>query len=128
VNEPHAAVCGNQAGQVLNMVATDSNKSRNATVYLAGDRPDEVIKTIKRLNEMPPDGLRLLNLPAAHPVPRAARLEKILSRLYDLKPASFEEILAVEGVGPATVRAFALVGEVIYGVKPSHEDPVRYSY
>ncbi len=34
----------------------------------------------------------------------------------------------MEGVGPATVRAFALVGEVIYGVKPSHEDPVRYSF
>jgi hypothetical protein len=128
VNEPHAAVCGNPAGRVINMVAAESGKSRDAAVYLAGDRPDEVIMTIKKLNEMSADSLRVLSLPASHPVPRAARLEKILARLYGLKPSSFEEILAVEGVGPATVRAFALVGEVVYGVKPSHADPARYSF
>jgi len=36
--------------------------------------------------------------------------------------------LATYGVGPKTVRALALVAEVIYGAKPSYEDPARYSF
>jgi hypothetical protein len=31
-------------------------------------------------------------------------------------------------VGPATVRAFALVSEVIYNAAASRRDPVRYSF
>ena len=34
----------------------------------------------------------------------------------------------MKGVGPKTVRALALVGEVIYGAAPSYEDPARYSF
>ncbi len=128
VNEPHAAVCGNPMNITLNMVAEESCAARDAAVYLAGEKPDEVLQTIKKLHQLPRDKIRVLNLPASHPVPQAGRLEKTLSRLYDIKPSSYEEILSVEGVGPATVRAFALVGEVVYGVKPSHRDPVRYSF
>lgn len=34
----------------------------------------------------------------------------------------------MEGVGPKTIRALALVSEVIYGAKPSYRDPARYSF
>jgi len=33
-----------------------------------------------------------------------------------------------EGVGPKTIRAISLVSEIIYGAKPSYEDPARYSF
>ncbi len=46
----------------------------------------------------------------------------------NIKPASYEHVLAVEGVGPATVRASALISEVVYNVKASCRDPVRYSF
>jgi hypothetical protein len=55
-------------------------------------------------------------------------LEKILRLLCDSQPADYEHLLAVRGVGPKTVRALALVGEVIYAAKPSYEDPARYSF
>ena len=32
------------------------------------------------------------------------------------------------GVGGKTIRALSLVSEVIYGAKPSYEDPARYSF
>jgi len=32
------------------------------------------------------------------------------------------------GVGGRTIRALSLVSEVIYGAKPSYEDPARYSF
>jgi|SRR3989338_1426931 len=35
---------------------------------------------------------------------------------------------APHGVGPKTIRALSLISELIYGVKPSFDDPVRYSF
>jgi hypothetical protein len=32
------------------------------------------------------------------------------------------------GVGPKTIRALSLVSELIYGARPSYEDPARYSF
>jgi hypothetical protein len=55
-------------------------------------------------------------------------LEKILSRLTTEKPRTYEKLLATPGVGPKTVRALALVSEVIYGAPPSYVDPARYSF
>ncbi len=59
---------------------------------------------------------------------QSAYLEKILSRLTEEKPKSYEKLVATQGVGPKTVRALALVAEIVYGAKPSYEDPARYSF
>ncbi|OGZ72018.1 MAG: hypothetical protein A2998_01115 [Candidatus Staskawiczbacteria bacterium RIFCSPLOWO2_01_FULL_37_25b] len=81
--------------------------------------------------------LTLLNLETKefkwHPVvtedfTKSRYLEKILWRLCDQKPKNYEKLLATSGVGPKTIRALALVAEVIYGAKPSYEDPARYSF
>lgn len=55
-------------------------------------------------------------------------LKKILQKLADQKPQNYEQLLATYGVGPKTVRALSLVSEIIYGAKPSYEDPARYSF
>jgi hypothetical protein len=55
-------------------------------------------------------------------------LEKILSLVCEKKPKTYERLLATQGVGPKTMRALSLVAEVIYGAKPSYEDPARYSF
>jgi hypothetical protein len=69
----------------------------------------------------------------SHPVvredfSRSRYLEKILSILCDTKPGNYQQLLATSGVGAKTVRALALVAEVIYGARPSYEDPARYSF
>ena len=55
-------------------------------------------------------------------------LKRILQKLADEKPKTYEELLASKGVGPKTVRALSLVSEIIYGATPSYEDPARYSF
>lgn len=55
-------------------------------------------------------------------------LEKVLAALTDIKPKRYEDLVAAKGVGPKTVRALALVGEVIYGAPASYKDPARYSF
>jgi hypothetical protein len=55
-------------------------------------------------------------------------LEKILWQVCDMQPENYEKLLAIKGVGPKTMRALALVSEIIYGAEPSYEDPARYSF
>jgi hypothetical protein len=55
-------------------------------------------------------------------------LKKIFQKLCYLKPPNYEALLATEGVGPKTVRALALVAEIIYGARASLQDPARYSF
>ncbi len=55
-------------------------------------------------------------------------LVKILSKLAEQKPGSYEKLLATKGVGPKTIRALSLVSEIIYGAAPSYENPARYSF
>ncbi|MDD4170568.1 MAG: DUF763 domain-containing protein [Desulfotomaculaceae bacterium] len=127
IQEPHAAVCGEPVAQVLNMIAGESAAARETSLYLA-QRPDEVVRTLEKIACQPANAAKILSLPTTHPVPKAGRIEKTLARLNDLQPSSYEGMLAVEGVGPATIRAFALVSEVVYNAKASRKDPVRYSF
>ncbi len=114
VEEPHAAVLGVRQNRVtLNMVASESRAAREACVTLAG---------------LPPDQLVHLALPADHQIADSRRLERSLRALYEARPTDFEGVLATGGVGPKTLRALAMVAEVVFGARPSFRDPVRYAF
>jgi hypothetical protein len=51
-----------------------------------------------------------------------------MKQIYDVHPTNYEELLALKGVGPQTIRALALISDLIYGEAPSWEDPVRFSF
>jgi uncharacterized protein len=56
------------------------------------------------------------------------RLHSILLSTYDRAPRTFESLLGLEGVGARTLRALALVSEVIYGTPASTRDPARFAF
>ncbi len=56
------------------------------------------------------------------------RLKKNILKAHERMPASFEELLDVQGVGPKTIRALILVSDLVYGESPSFDDPARYSF
>jgi hypothetical protein len=60
-------------------------------------------------------------------MPRCLNWKK-MHEIYDVQPKNYEEFIAFQGVGASTVRALALIAELIYGEKPSWRDPVKYSY
>jgi len=133
VCEPHAAVCCNATGAVLNMIAKESRDSRSVVTQLACHNPDRVVAQFQRVLEMTagnsrPKGNSSLNLPFHHDIPRAVYLNKALLKLYDVQPHDFAAVLGTEGVGPKTIRALAMVAEVAYGAPASFRDPVRYSF
>lgn len=124
VCEPHWAVCCDRKSETLNLVAQESEETRQAIVTLSREKPDTLLKEEKKVAE--------LFLPAIHPVPmervRLDRLERIFVRIHERVPEDFETLLGVEGVGPKTIRALSLLSELIYGVKASLKDPSRYSF
>jgi hypothetical protein len=58
-------------------------------------------------------------------VPR--RLHGALAAAADRGPADFTELLLVPGIGARTVRALAMVAEVIHGAPCRFTDPARFS-
>ena len=73
-----------------------------------------------------------LGLPGRHHITRQdinpEKLYSIFVKTYESQPADYEELLSLKGVGAKSLRALALLSEVIYGAAPSFKDPVRYSY
>ena len=53
---------------------------------------------------------------------------KALEKAYELSPSSYEELIEVRGFGPGTVRALALISELIYNAPACWRDPLRYTF
>ncbi len=108
----------------LNLVADESEAVRAASAELARQQPSVVLDA---LSAMP-----ALTMPRRHAVLRAdvnpQYLQKILLTAYDRAPENFETLLGMEGVGARTLRALALVSEIIYGTPASTRDPARFSF
>ncbi|HEX2167397.1 MAG TPA: DUF763 domain-containing protein [Longimicrobiales bacterium] len=126
VNEPHAGVASDVAAQgVLNLVASESAATRTAATRFAGEDPARTAKEIARAIT--------LELPRRHWVdierdinPR--HLKSVMLSTYQAAPADFEGLLAIKGVGGATLRALSLISELLYGAPASTRDPARYSF
>lgn len=125
VVEPHAAVCCDVRVRPLNLVAAESEAARAAITALAA-RPDrEVARALARLPELVLPERHALK-PALDVDPRY--LSKILLRTYEQAPPDFERLLGIEGVGAKTLRALALLAELIYGTPASTRDPARFAF
>jgi hypothetical protein len=136
VNEPHdAIVCDVQRELALDMTSSESEEARKVSVDLA----KEGVKRIKRdLLSLRPKHQRALTEWLGSVRDRDYAVEilkmprnvnwKALKQAYEFQPRNYEELLSMRGVGPATVRALALVAEIIYGFPPSWKDPVKYSF
>jgi uncharacterized protein len=52
----------------------------------------------------------------------------VLVQTYEHPPEDFESLLGVQGLGPKTLRALALVAELVYGTPASTRDPARFAF
>jgi len=126
VSEPHSAVCAEREGGeiTLNMVAEEGEESRRVTALLSQEKPDRLAAEIRKMQS--------LSLPRHHQVLVAdlnpKNLERLFAKSYERQAESFEALLGVPGIGPKSVRALALIAELVHGVKSSRRDPARYSF
>ena len=59
---------------------------------------------------------------------KSPRLYANLTAAADRGPADFAELLLVPGIGARTVRALAMVAEVMHGAPYRFTDPARFSF
>jgi hypothetical protein len=135
VVEPHDAVVGDlKRDVVLDMTAKESEGCRKASTDIAKENPRK-LKTIlsvrpvhqRSLQDWIPEPLGQEYPVEAFSLPRNLNWNTV-KRVYDFQPKNYEELLGIKGVGPATVRALALVSDMIYGEKPCWKDPIKYSF
>lgn len=125
VVEPHKAVCSDGKSDVtLNMVAKEAGENRSLSAQLAADKPEKTLKEAEHIRE--------LALPSRHQVTMAdispQYLQKILLTTYEVKPEGFEQLLSIGGVGAKTVRALALIADLVHKAPMSLRDPAAYSF
>ena len=135
VDEPHAAIEGHAQGEIINLTDRRAEASRNKQLELLGSLgPDGITRELASLaGEATPRqaSLPFLIMPAHHDV-RAEdihlrRLHGNLAAAAERAPTDFAELLLTPGVGGRTVRALALVAEVVHGAPCRFSDPARFS-
>jgi hypothetical protein len=144
VEEPHSGIVSDIRLKPLNLTAKESKENKEVSVGLVKEEPKGFLKSIKSISEKPKTLIkqkRIKNFTEIelnnvefywHPIVKEKfnlkRLEKTIFFANQQNPKNFEELLSLKGVGPKTIRALSLVSEIIYGAKPSYEDPARYTF
>ena len=143
VEEPHTAIDGIHQGEIVNLTDRRADASRRTQLDLLSSLgPDGLARELAAIEEKPrkpvplrdPVQLSLphLVMPAHHDVRAsdvlAPRLHATFRAAADRGPADFAELLLVPGVGARTVRALAMVAEVVHGAPYRFTDPARFSF
>ena len=125
-NEPHRGIVSEKSFITMNMVDGEKEKLRRIVAELSCRRPEENVKDLFLLKQS------INKLPLRHKVflsdVNPCFLDKIFLKTYEKKPENFTSLLETEGIGPKTIRALALISDLIYGEKISFRDPARFSF
>jgi len=137
VDAPHSAIDGPAQGDILNLTDHAAEASRTSQVAMLHDMgPDKIAREFALL-EGKEEPVRTqmtlphLMMPGHHDV-RAEdvvmrRLRGNIAAAAEQGPKDFADLLLVPGVGARTVRALALVAEVVHGAPCRFTDPARFS-
>jgi hypothetical protein len=135
VHEPHASIVGEKENQrTLDMTSCRSQKAQRVSLDLVRDSPKRLKNLVYSLRKPNQSSLSQWGFEAggfeshsALVMPRSINWNAIFAA-YEFQPKNYEKMLAISGIGPATVRALALISEVVYGEKASWNDPVKFSF
>src|SRR4051812_20545177 len=140
VDDPHSAIDGEGQGRIVNLADHRAEASRHAQLSLLnGLGPDGIARELAALEggaaKAMPEAQPLLPhliMPAHHDVraedviPR--RLHAAFAAAADRGPQDFPELLLTPGIGARTVKALAMVAEVVHGAPCRFSDPARFSF
>ena len=138
LHSPHAAIEGRGQGEIVNLADHRAETSRGAQLDLLGTwGPDRILRELAKLEAPTPPvatdqpTLPHLIMPAHHDVRETdvnmRRLHGTLAAAADRGPVDFESLLMTPGVGARTVKALAMVAEVVHGAPCRFTDPARFS-
>jgi hypothetical protein len=133
VDAPHAAIEGQGQGNIVNLADHRADASRRAQVHLLQTlAPDAIAKEFALIDNNRPIAKKAIAHDVHPPLQRGTdvvtrRLNGNLAAAAECGPRDFTELLQVPGVGARTVRALAMVAEVLHGAPCRFTDPARFS-
>jgi len=137
VDEPHAAIDGEEQGEIVNLTDRRADAShRSQLELLATWSPERIASELRKIDAPPASTgpqplLPHLVMPAHHDVRPSdvmvRRLHGTLAAAAERGPQDFPDLLLTPGVGPRTVRSLAMVAEVVHGAPCRFADPARFS-
>jgi len=142
VDEPHAAICCDAKGQqVLDMTAHSSEESRKTSLDIVNDNPSHIEGYLKISarpeqtslydfvnGDFPSQEPAILSLCKNHRLRLSKRSMNALKQAYEVQPESYEELTSLKGIGAGSIRALALISELVYGTEASWNDPAKFSF
>ena len=135
VVEPNSAIVGDNIEKaVLNLTSSKSIETQKTMTDISKENPQKIQNMLQELHDRSSTTLMdwinpsIKKLEVSHLVmPRNIDWETV-RQLNDKQPSNFEEVLMTNRVGPNTVRALALISNLIYGTQIDWRDPVKYSF
>jgi hypothetical protein len=140
VSSPHAAIEGLSQGTIINLADRRAAVSQATQLDLLSSLgPDGVTQEFGRLEgrvrpSNPVSAQQMLPhlvMPVHHDVRPEniieRRLHGALAAAANCGPQDFTDLLLVPGIGARTVRALAMVAEVVHGAPCRFSDPARFS-
>ncbi len=119
VENPHSGIVAERMErEVINLTSDKSRDARRVMLDIVRDRTfgrdySKLISIVKFK-----DGIS---------VPRKIDW-KALEKAYELQPERFEDLLLIRGVGKGTLRALALIAELIYDAEYDKKDPAKFCF
>jgi len=140
VVEPHSAIAAqDRPAEVLDLTARQSDEARSVAVDLVQDDPSRLHRYVRSSDQATLDAFGggspatgpHLEMPSHHQLRRkdlSARAIDQLQRAYEYQPDDYEELVELDGIGKGSLRALALIAELVYDAETAREDPAKYSY
>lgn len=121
VKDPHAAVCGDHQGLILNLVDKDAGATQRAILDISHEKPAKLLSEIPRMKLPTYCDLKAKDVDLK-------RLGSILWLAQETETTDFEDLLLLKGLGPRTLQSLTLVSEVIHGTPSRFSDPARFAF
>ena len=136
IEEPHSGLISGQVrDSALDMTSKDSKECQKVSVDISKEDPARVRRYFENIKAYGQSTLipwiegtgTPQELPSYKVTPTRMDWDAV-RRAYETQPSNYEELLFMNGVGPATVRGLSLISEMIFGTPASWADPVRMCF
>lgn len=142
VEAPQTAICTQRKREtVLDLTAPGSDEIRDISVDLASEPPARLKRylepsqtTLASFGIPDPYGPHLdteYHLPDRHDITTADLSDRAIAQLehaYERQVDGYEELVETDGIGRGSLRALALIGELLYDAEAARDDPAKFSY
>lgn len=119
--EPHTFVYGMNQGDIINLTHKEAAQTKEGILELVKESPGKLLPEVRKIVMPRHHDVRAENIDLK-------RLGSILALAHETRPAGFESLLLLEGVGPRAIQSLTLVSEVIHGTASRFTDPARFSF